>query len=118
MIIGLLIFWIIGIIAALLGNKRIREYKHYESPKIFLTLGIFLCITMSWSMVLALLMSREYILPLWLYHNCMEHSDVTFEEEYLDENGNKVDGYPYSIHHTYRIYTCRICGKVTKEKLQ
>ena len=108
--IAFLIFWIIGIIAAMLGNRKIREYKHYGNPKIF--------VTMSWAMVLALLMSREYILPLWLYHNCMEHSDVTFEEEYLDENGNKVDGYPFSVHHTYRIYTCRICGKVIKEKMQ
>ena len=115
--IGLLIFWIIGIIVALLGDKKIRQYKQYENPRIFLTIGIFLCITMSWAMVFCLLITNEYVLPLWLYHNCMEHSDVTFEEEYLDENGNKVDGYPYSTHRTYRVYTCRICGKVIKEEL-
>lgn len=115
--IGFLIFWFIGSVVALLGQRRIREYKDYVLPKLFLVVGIFLCITMSWIIVLSLLMEGEYKLPLWLYHNCKDHSDITFEEEYLDENGNKVDGYPYSIHRTYRVYTCRICGKIIKEEL-
>ena len=116
--IGLLIFWLIGSVIAMLGERKIREYKQYENPKFFLCLGIFVTISMSWTLVFLLLVSGEYTLPLCIYHNCKEHSIISYEEEYLDENGNKVDGYPYSAHHTYRVYTCRLCGKVIKEKMQ
>jgi len=34
-ILALIIFWTIGIVIALLGNKKIREYKDYDHPKLF-----------------------------------------------------------------------------------
>ena len=113
-----LIFWLAGGLVALLGQQKIREYKDYSNPKVYLIGWILLCFFMSWALVLLLLMNGEYVLPSWLFHNCKESSSISYEEEYFDKDGNKVDGYPFAVHHTYRVYTCRKCGKVTKEQMQ
>ena len=57
------IVWVIGIVVALLGNRKLREYKDYYNPKLFLVLGIFLCVFMSWAMVLAMLMDGTFEFP-------------------------------------------------------
>lgn len=112
-----IIFWLIGGLIAVLCSKRVKEYKHYEHPKFFLASGIFLCITMSWVMIELLLINNEFVVPLWLYHNCYEHSTVSFEDVYLDKDGNKTDSKDYHTHKVYRIYTCQVCGKVIKEEI-
>ena len=62
----LLIFitiWVIGIIVALLGERRLREYKDYENPKGYLISGIVLCFLTSWLMVFGALMSGTFEFP-------------------------------------------------------
>ena len=118
-ILALIIFWTIGIVIALLGNRKIREYKDYESPKLFLALGIFLSVFMSWALVILMILDDTFKLPDWLHHNCYDNSSISFEEEYLDEDGNKVNvNDKWKVHHTYRVYTCCKCGKTWKEQLQ
>lgn len=114
------IFWLIGIVFAILGESKIREYKDYEHPYLIRYTGIFLCVVMSWAYVMALLMNCKYILPTSIYHNCRNYIEVTFEEEYLDKDGNKVTvNDDYDVHHTYRYYTCGKCGKIIdKTQLQ
>ena len=118
MIVEAIIFWLIGGFVALLGNENIRDYKCFDNPRLYLAIGIFLCFLMSWAMFVLSVMFETYSLPLWLYHDCYKHSDISYEEEYFDKDGNRVNGYPFHIHNTYRVYTCRICGKVKREQLQ
>lgn len=117
-ILALIIFWTIGIVIALLGNERIREYKHYDHPKFFLILGIYLSVFMSWVLVILMIINGEFSLPDKIYHNCYKNSSISYEEEYLDENGNKTEFGKHKVHNTYRVYTCRKCGKVWKEQIQ
>lgn len=117
-IVAFIIFWLIGIFVALLCSQRLREYKCYEHPKLFLILSIFLCITMSWALVFLMIINEEFSLPDKIYHNCYNSSSIHYEEEYLDENGNKTDFGKHKVHNTYRVYTCWKCGKVWKEQLQ
>lgn len=63
MIIYLIIFWVTGIIVALLGNRKLREYKDYEDPIAFLIIGIFICVFMSWAAVLALGIDGDFEFP-------------------------------------------------------
>lgn len=114
----LIIFWLAGSSVALLGNKKLREYKDYDHPKLFLITGIILSVVMSWAFVLASLMNDTFKLPKWLYHNCRDNSSIHYDEEYLDADGNEVPYGNHIVHHTYRVYTCSICGKVEKEMLQ
>lgn len=116
-LVAIIVFWAIGAAVAALGNRKLREYKCYSKPRLFLALGILLCIGMSWAMVWYLLMEGEYRLPLKLYHSCMDFSEITYEEEYLDGNGNPTDPKVCKTHNTYRIYTCSRCGKQIKKKL-
>ena len=37
---------------------------------------------------------------------------------HFDKDGHRVNGYPFHTHHTYRVYKCRICGKVKKVQMQ
>jgi hypothetical protein len=117
-LISLVIFWLSGSAVALLGNQKIREYKDYRHPVMFLISGILLSVLMSWAFVMASLMSDTFKLPKWLYHNCRDNSSIHYEEEYLDNEGNQVTYENHTVHHTYRVYTCHICGKVEKEMLQ
>lgn len=64
-----LIVWIVGVILALLGEKRLREYKDYKYPEIFLTVGIILCVFTSWLMVFGALMNKTFELPKIQRHN-------------------------------------------------
>lgn len=115
-LIWLIIIWLSGSVVALLGNEKIRDYKCYGHPKTFLVTGIILSVSMSWAFVLASLMDDTFRLPDWLYHNCRERSSIDYEEEYLDENGSPTTpDKHFAVHNTYRVYTCRKCGKVTKE---
>lgn len=117
-LISLVIFWLSGSAVALLGNEKLRDYKCYAHPKTFLVTGIILSVSMSWAFVMASLMNDTFKLPKWLYHNCRDNSSIHYEEEYLDNEGNQVTYGNHTIHHTYRVYTCHICGKVEKEMLQ
>ena len=58
-----LIIWFIGIIVALFGCERIREYKCYQNPHTFLWLGIVLAITMSWILVFLSIVNMEFSFP-------------------------------------------------------
>ena len=62
-ILAFIIFWIIGIVIALLGNERIREYKDYDHPKLVLILGILLSVFMSWALVILMIINGEFSLP-------------------------------------------------------
>ena len=119
-VIGFVIFWLIGIVVALLGNKRLHEYKDYEYPKFMLISGIFLSIFMSWVLVVLLFFSWEFKLPDKIYHSCYNNSYISsYEEVYLDENNNVVGPKDnWKKHETYRVYTCKKCGKTWKERLQ
>ena len=118
-ILALIIFWTIGIVIALLGNEKIREYKDYDHPKLFLILGILLSVFMSWALVLLMIINEEFSLPDKIYHNCYNSSSIHYEEEYLDENDNVVGPKDkWKVHNTYRVYTCWKCGKTWKEQLQ
>lgn len=113
-----IIFWAIGSVIALLGNKKIREYRDYFHPVVFLIVGIVLSVTMSWAFVGASWMTGEFEFPKRLYHNCRDNSTVYYEEEFLDADGNKVSRSECVVYHLYRVYTCDICGKVKKEMLR
>ena len=57
------IIWLIGVVLALLGERRLREYKDYEHPKAYLIGGILLCIFTSWLMVFGALMNGTFEFP-------------------------------------------------------
>lgn len=62
----LLIFivtWAIGSIVALLGERRLREYKQYENPTTYLVIGIVLCLFTSWLMVFGALVNGTFEFP-------------------------------------------------------
>lgn len=120
-IIGLIIFWIIGSVIAVITSERVRDYKDYENPQLFLILCVFLCITMSWAFLILNWLHKELYVPTWIYHNCYKNSKITFEDTDYDKDGNVMEKYNsenFGHRETYRVYTCRICGKVTKERLQ
>lgn len=58
-----IIIWLIGIVLALLGERRLREYKDYDRPVAFLVTGIALCVVTSWLMVIGALMSGTFEFP-------------------------------------------------------
>lgn len=58
-----LIIWLIGTILALLGEKRLRDYKDFRNPTTFLIIGIILCVITSWLMVLGALINRTFEFP-------------------------------------------------------
>ena len=119
-VIVFVIFWLIGTVIALLCNERLHEYKDYDHPKFMLIGGIFLSILMSWALVLFLILNDEFELPEKIYHSCFENSYISsYEEVYLDENNNVVGPKDnWKKHETYKVYTCRICGKTWKKRLQ
>lgn len=111
------VFWLFGGIVNVLCWKRVGDYKNYNKPKMYV--AILLSFIMSWILVYYSIVNDQFEIPNWLYHDCMEHSKITFEEEYLDKDGNKTDWEHCKVHHTYKIYTCQHCGKVCrKEQLQ
>ncbi len=114
-ILAFIIFWISGVVVALLGNERIREYKYCSHPKLLLILGIFLSVFMSWAFVIPMIITGEFSLPDKIYHNCYENSSISYEEVYLDENGNKTEFGNHKVHNTYKVYTCRKCGITSAE---
>ena len=74
---------------------------------------------MSWVLVILLILSDEFKLSDKIYHSCYNNSSMSYEEVYLDENNNVVGPKDsWKKHETYRVYTCRKCGKTWKEKLQ
>jgi hypothetical protein len=114
-----IIFWISGIVLAFLGDRELREYKCYYHPKIYLFTSILLTLFMSWGMVILLFINDEFELPKKLYHNCNKYFRMSYEEEYLDENGNPTEPSKCKIHHTYKVYYCEHCGKeIKREQLQ
>ena len=58
-----IIIWLVGIVVALLGERRLREYKDYDKPIAFLITGIALCVLTSWLMVFGALMSGTFEFP-------------------------------------------------------
>jgi len=58
-----IVIWIAGIVIALLGSEKLRDWKHYENPVSFLIMGIWLCILMSWVMVFLSIMNEEFSFP-------------------------------------------------------
>lgn len=114
-----IIFWVAGIVLALLGNKNLREWRDYCNPKTYLFFSVLLTLFISWAMVIILIIEDEFELPKKLYHSCRKHSRIHYVEEYLDEDGNPTDFKNCKVHHTYRVYTCRECGKeIEREQLQ
>lgn len=113
-----IIFWVAGIALVFLGNKNLREWREYYNPKIYLFASVLITLSMSWAMVIILIIEDEFELPKKLYHNCHVNPSLSYEEEYLDENGNRTEFGKHKTHHTYRVYTCRECGKTWKEQLQ
>lgn len=58
-----IIIWVIGIVIALLGERRLREYKDYDNPTTYLVTGIVMCVVTSWLMVIGALMSGTFEFP-------------------------------------------------------
>ena len=110
------IFWVVGIVVAFLGNEKLRDYKNYHSPVKYLIIGSVLCATMSWVMVFLLVLNMNFSLPKSIWHNCENFSRISYEEEYLDENGEHADSENFKIHNCYRITKCGYCGKVIERK--
>lgn len=119
---------VLGSIMNLLCYKPIREYKDYSRPYMTLIVGIILAICMSIALPLSLYfnddLKYDYGLPDFIkkhrpFHDCRKYSTITFEETYEDEKGNITTEYnPNYKHHTHRVWTCKYCGKVQKDKLQ
>ena len=59
----LIIIWLVGVVLALCGEKRLREYKDYDNPKLYLTMGIILCVLTSWLMVFGALVNGTFEFP-------------------------------------------------------
>ena len=116
-ILALALLWCAGSALALLGNRKIREYKCYRNPVLFLVSGVVLSVLMSWGMVIGLVMNGSYSLPDCIYHSCYDNSSISYEEEYLDGEGRKSDFRNCKTHNTYRVYKCRKCGKTWKEQI-
>lgn len=120
-IIIFIIFWLIGGIINCFTNKQIRDYKDYANPKLWLTVIVLLSFVMSWTLIHINIIYRNFYLPSWLYHNCNENSTITFEDYDYDKDGNLMKEYNaenFGHRETYKVYTCKICGKITKERLQ
>ncbi len=58
-----IIIWLVGIVIALLGERRLREYRDYDKPTAYLVTGIALCVVTSWLMVFGALMSGTFEFP-------------------------------------------------------
>ena len=58
-----IIIWVVGIVVALLGERRLREYKDYDKPITFLITGIALCLLTSWLMVFGALVTGTFEFP-------------------------------------------------------
>ena len=99
------VFWAAGIAAAFLGNRKLREWRCYENPVGFLVTGCFLCVFMSWVLVILLSLEGDWVLPESIWHNCRKHVHIHFED--VMEDG---------VHKTYRVHTCRTCGKTVKRE--
>ena len=121
-ILTLSIIWIIGGIVNVFTSERVRDYKNYSNPETYLLIGLFLCFTMSWALTYLNIVHDEFYIPEKIYHDCMKHAKITFEDIDYDKNGMVMKKYDHDLcdrRETYRIYTCQYCGKVIKkEKLQ
>ena len=53
----------VGTVLALLGERRLREYKDYDNPTTYLIVGIILCILLPWLMVWGALVNGTFELP-------------------------------------------------------
>lgn len=114
-----IIFWVLGIIVAFIGNENIRHWKYYVNPKTCLVLNSIFCLLMSWVLVVILFVEGEFELPKRLFHSCRSCYKVRYVEEYLDEDGNPTEPDKCKVRHTYRVYTCDRCGKeIEREQLQ
>lgn len=58
-----IIIWVVGIVVALLGERRLREYKDYDKPTAYLVTGIVMCVVTSWLMVFGALISGTFEFP-------------------------------------------------------
>jgi len=58
-----LIVWFLGTAVAIIGCDRIREYKSYYHPNVFLCVGIILAVGMSWILVFLSAVNGEFSLP-------------------------------------------------------
>lgn len=119
--IGLIIFWLIGGIISCFTDKKIRDYKNYKDPNVFLCIGVFLSLTMSWAMVYLNIVNNQFYIPNKIYHDCSKFETITFEDTDYDVDGNVMTEYThknFGHRETYKVYTCRFCGKVRKEILQ
>ena len=58
-----IVIWVIGSIMALLGERRLREYKQYDNSTTYLIIGITLCLFTSWLMVFGALVNGTFEFP-------------------------------------------------------
>lgn len=119
--IELFIFWLIGSIISCFTDKKIRDYKDYANPHVFLVLGIFLSIVASWAMIFLNFIHDQLYIPNYIYHDCRKFEEITFEDTDYDKDGNVMDEYDidkFGHRETYKVYTCKYCGNVRKERLQ
>lgn len=65
-----IIFWTIGVVLAFLGNRKLREWRDYVHPVLYLVTGSFLCLFMSWVMVMVLLVEDGFEFPRKPHHSC------------------------------------------------
>lgn len=116
-----IVFWLIGSAVCIITSKNIRDYKCYDNPIPYLCTGIILSILMSWALVMLNIMNNRFYIPTYIYHDCDAYSKVTFEDYDYDKDGNPMEEYDsgrFGHRETFRVYTCTICGKVRKVRLQ
>lgn len=120
--IATIIIWVIGSIFALIGSERLREWRDYDNPVSFLIVGILLCICMSWCIVALNATDGSFSLPKKIYHKCEKNAYVvSYEDEYINLNGNTVTPKDSHIRHYYILhnvyYKCSVCGKEWKKQV-
>lgn len=59
----IIIVWTLGAIVALLGNKKLRDWRDYYNPTSFLITGILLCVLLSWAMVISMIIDGTFGFP-------------------------------------------------------
>lgn len=120
-VILLIIFWIIGGIISCFTDEKIRNYKNYYDPHVFLCIGIFLSLSMSWVMIFLNWQNNQLYIPNWIYHDCTKHETIYFEDTDYDVDGNVMTEFThkkFGHRETYKVYKCRYCGKKRRERLQ
>jgi hypothetical protein len=58
----------------------------------------------------------NFSLPKSIWRNCENFSRISYEEEYLDENGEHTDSKNFKTYNCYRITKCDYCGNVIERE--